>query len=378
MAKNTFLDFDTSAAGNTDVAGISILGTAAVTNFDNAFRELMAILRADLDNGVVYASKTGAYTAVANDNNATHRFTDAGTVTLTAAATLASGWHYTVIADGGARTIDPDGTEEINSATTLVIADGESAIIICTGTAFEAIIIPTGGAEPYVNVASAATVDLGAVGSTAVNITGTTGVSSFGTSAADGAEILVRFAAVLTLTAGANLILPTGHTSWDTTAGETFLFKKEGASVWRGLFGPLVVASQAAAEAGTNNGAYMTALRTKQAALALLNASGSAPVYACRAWVNFNGTGTVAIRASGNVSSITDNGTGNYTVNFTTAMPDANYCVVADANANTYTVQSAGVPDYNSYATGSVIVRTGNTISGAAADMSHVNCAVFR
>jgi hypothetical protein len=56
-----------------------------------------------------------------------------------------------------------------------------------------------------------------------------------------------------------------------------------------------------------------------------LNASGSAPIYACRAWVNFNGTGTVAIRASGNVSSITDNGTGNYTVNFTTAMPDANY-----------------------------------------------------
>lgn len=56
-----------------------------------------------------------------------------------------------------------------------------------------------------------------------------------------------------------------------------------------------------------------------------LNATGSAPIYACRAWVNFNGTGTVAIRGSGNVSSIIDNGVGNYTVNFTTAMPDANY-----------------------------------------------------
>ena len=56
-----------------------------------------------------------------------------------------------------------------------------------------------------------------------------------------------------------------------------------------------------------------------------LNATGTAPIYACRAWVNFNGTGTVAIRASGNVSSITDNGTGDYTVNFTTVMPDANY-----------------------------------------------------
>ena len=57
--------------------------------------------------------------------------------------------------------------------------------------------------------------------------------------------------------------------------------------------------------------------------------NGSAPIYAARAWVNFNGTGTVAIRASGNVSSITDNGTGDYTVNFTTAMADANYNSVA-------------------------------------------------
>ena len=59
--------------------------------------------------------------------------------------------------------------------------------------------------------------------------------------------------------------------------------------------------------------------------------SGTAPIYPCRAWVNFNGTGTVAIRASGNVSSITDNGTGDYTVNFTTAMPDANYAAIATA-----------------------------------------------
>jgi hypothetical protein len=50
-----------------------------------------------------------------------------------------------------------------------------------------------------------------------------------------------------------------------------------------------------------------------------------ATAYGCRAWVNFNGTGTVAIRSSGNVTSITDNGTGEYTVNFTTAMPDVNY-----------------------------------------------------
>lgn len=64
-------------------------------------------------------------------------------------------------------------------------------------------------------------------------------------------------------------------------------------------------------------------------ALSLFNASGSAPVYACRAWVNFNGSGTPSIRASGNVTSITDNATGDFTVNFTTAMPDANYSAVS-------------------------------------------------
>ena len=59
----------------------------------------------------------------------------------------------------------------------------------------------------------------------------------------------------------------------------------------------------------------------------LQNLSGT-EVYTCKAWVNFNGTGTVAIRASGNVSSITDNGTGDYTVNFTTAFSDINYTPV--------------------------------------------------
>lgn len=59
--------------------------------------------------------------------------------------------------------------------------------------------------------------------------------------------------------------------------------------------------------------------------------SGSAPIFGVRAWVNFDGTGTVAIRASGNVSSITDNGVGTYTINLTTALPDANPCIVATA-----------------------------------------------
>lgn len=69
-------------------------------------------------------------------------------------------------------------------------------------------------------------------------------------------------------------------------------------------------------------GVRVDSARLADSAVAFNTAVGSAPSYACRAWVNFNGTGTVAVRASGNVSSITDNGVGFYTINFITNMPD--------------------------------------------------------
>ena len=73
---------------------------------------------------------------------------------------------------------------------------------------------------------------------------------------------------------------------------------------------------------------FATVTENSSGDLAFNSGYGSvATAYGCRAWVNFNGTGTVAIRASGNVSSITDNGTGDYTVNFTTALVDVNYAV---------------------------------------------------
>jgi hypothetical protein len=84
----------------------------------------------------------------------------------------------------------------------------------------------------------------------------------------------------------------------------------------------------AAIEDGAVTNAKLTLAANASNIKTALNASGDAPIFAARAWVNFNGTGTVAIRASGNVSSITDNGAGDYTVNFTTALPDANYSIV--------------------------------------------------
>ena len=85
----------------------------------------------------------------------------------------------------------------------------------------------------------------------------------------------------------------------------------------------------------TSTGTSVTGTQSVSGNLSFNSGYGSSAVaYGCRAWVNFNGTSTVAIRGSGNVTSITDNGTGDYTVNFTTAMPDVNYSAQVSAGRN--------------------------------------------
>ena len=100
----------------------------------------------------------------------------------------------------------------------------------------------------------------------------------------------------------------------------------------------------------------------------------AATAYGCRAWVNFNGTGTVSIRASGNVSSITDQGVGQYAVNFTTAMPDANYASVGNSGPNTTTNSADTVCSANT--TSSFDVR--HFESNAATDVLILNASIFR
>jgi hypothetical protein len=109
----------------------------------------------------------------------------------------------------------------------------------------------------------------------------------------------------------------------------------------------------------------------------------------CKAWVNFNGSGTVAIRDSFNVSSITDNGTGDYTVNFTTAMPNTNYAVASMTNKTTsadrggcfltFDVDNNG--SGNSPTTSAIRIRTfaGSSAAsdGVAVDAPNACIAVF-
>jgi hypothetical protein len=128
---------------------------------------------------------------------------------------------------------------------------------------------------------------------------------------------------------------------------------------------------------GTDGSTRITTLADSAGA----NTSTPAAIAAgiCKAWVNFNGTGTVAIRASYNVSSITDNGTGSYTVNFTTAMVDTNYSVavsgtgtpvggVAFAYTGMLTTSNCGVQFFGNYPSG----------AASYSDNSQACVAIFR
>lgn len=107
----------------------------------------------------------------------------------------------------------------------------------------------------------------------------------------------------------------------------------------------------------------------------------TAIAYGCRAWVNFNGTSTVAIRASGNVTSITDNGTGDYTVNFTTAMPDNNYSVAGSCiggGGSTNQGQFIGAAATTTGTSASSVRLTVKYFNGSNNDVDAISVQVFR
>jgi hypothetical protein len=126
----------------------------------------------------------------------------------------------------------------------------------------------------------------------------------------------------------------------------------------------------------TSTGTSVTGTQSVSGNLSFNSGYGSSAVaYGCRAWVSFNGTGTPAIRGNGNVSSITDNGTGDYTVNFTTAMPDANYAALA-ATGN----DSGGFAEIviNIKNRGVDSVRLENVRNNAVIDATYVDVSIFR
>jgi len=179
---------------------------------------------------------------------------------------------------------------------------------------------------------------------------------------------LVNSLTTVTLDAAADFVMIADAS--DSSANKKALLP----SATDALKGVVELATDAEVQTGTDTARAVTPAGMK----AGLNASGSAPTYAARAWVNFNGSGTVAIRASGNVTSITDHGTGDYSVNFTTALPDANYAPVAVINGGS----SAGTVTaaYGTTAPTTTAYRFGSrrTDTSVAIDSEYCSIAFFR
>jgi hypothetical protein len=143
---------------------------------------------------------------------------------------------------------------------------------------------------------------------------------------------------------------------------------------------------------GTGNGFPMQ-FHTSNAVRASIDTSGNfafnsgygsaATAYGCRVWVNFNGTGTIAIRGSGNVSSLTDNGTGDYSVNYTTSLPDANYSIAGmgqyDQGGGSSSPALVSIARFSSsLSAGACRILTSNSNTTSLVDFPTVTLAMFR
>jgi hypothetical protein len=218
-------------------------------------------------------------------------------------------------------------TASVALASTTDVLTGTDAVKAVTADALAATY------EMGSTLASAATLTIGEGGH--FFVTGTTTITAFnmGTSR-EGRYFTLLHAGIHTITGGASIQIPTS--SRTTAVGDVSHWKYELGGIIR-CVGYHTISGQAL----TNPAALSTA-------------SGTAPSYSVRAWVNFNGIGTPAITASGNVTSITDNGTGDYTINFTTALPNANYAVFGSVASSQY----SGPVVYSTTVGGSAVLKS--------------------
>ncbi len=285
-----------------------------------------------------------------------------GTIALTSDITADTNWYPTAFAWTGGTTSGPTGSLTGTGMSAVSVAAVPSASasasgIVTTGTqsfagvkTFTARVIGIGITPPAWNT-GVGSIDLG------------DGGAIFGS--INGSDMLMC----------SNMYFNASATYTRKLAGNTCAYHMvNGQHAWY---------SAANLGAGTNvvNNLRMALAEDGTLFTTLKGVNSTAEAYFARAWVNFNGTGTVAIRSSSNVSSITDNGVGDYTINFTTSMLNTNYCVNATAGTTAdLSVDYATVCVPQVYSTSSIRIYVGNHSASSAPtlrDRAYVNVTVF-
>jgi len=228
------------------------------------------------------------------------------------------------------------------------------------------------------DVASAATTTIWVTDGNFIHITGTTTITSFGTAAQAGAERTIVFDGALTLTHNSTSLILPGGANITTAAGDRAIVRAETTANARVISyikadGTAVVsvtaATQAEMESASSTSVTVTPGRTKYH-----------PGVA-KGWVTFNGTGTIAVLESHNLTSITDNGTGDTTVTWDTDFSTANYAVsvcgkidTADSNSN---VPLCGLRRVSSNPAVGTVRVVSNDDAGTGIDVQYVSVIAF-
>lgn len=328
------------------------------------------------------SGKTGAYTVTTADRNKLIDATSGTwTLTLPPAATAGAGFAVAVKNSGaGTITIDGNASETIDGATTQSLLRGHSYWLICDGSNWKRV----GHNALTVSDARTNTVDAAlVVTSTTSGVPAAgigTGIKLQAESADENPSDVVEFDGVFSdVTAGsedsyARVLLRVAG------AALTEIYRFATTAAFKAIFTHANTADRTYTFPDASDRVVLLSsvdqLTNKSFdAAPVPTVSGAAPLYFARAWVNFNGTGVVAIRASGNVTSITDNGSGEFTVNFTTALSGSLFSTVSQhilvGNANTFNASNVYTP-----AVGSVRfqVRSG---AGALTDCDYNMVHIF-